>query len=136
MKKQQILSLKVQTDVNIDIRTHTTEHYAGMPRSVRIGPYQFVVEMMSDSDAKGNREFGHCNLIGQRIRLSPGMTPQKLANTFIHECMHGMHWVSGLSDSSDEEDFTHLTANALCSFWIDNPAAVSWIARMLTRVPE
>lgn len=136
MKKKNRMKIQIHTDVSVQIHTRDGAHYAHMPRSVRIGPYHFPVELMSANDATGNREFGHCNIVGQRIRIAPDMGPQKLANTFIHECLHGMHWVYGLGDSSDEEDFTHLTANALCCFWMDNPAAAAWFAQCLASVPQ
>lgn len=110
-------------------QTKPFDPYEGMPQAVRVGGYWFVVELMSQHDAEGNREFGHCNLIGQRIRLQPGMTPQKLANTFLHEVLHAIHWVHGLDNQSSEEDFTGLTANGLCAFWQDNGGYWDWFSR-------
>lgn len=100
--------------------------YHEMPKTIRIGCYIFKVEIGQEWEHNANNEFGHVNLCTQIIRVHPGLAGQKLANTFMHEVLHGIHMVYDLGDRSDEEDFTARVANGLCSFWQDNPEAVKW----------
>jgi len=110
------------------------QHYKNVPKTVRIGCYQFRVEVHEFEDAEADGAFGHMNPINQKIRLRPGMTPQNLANTFIHEVLHGIHWWHCCGESPDdpEEEYTTKGANGLCAFWQDNPNAVAWWQSLLT----
>lgn len=117
-------------------KSPVSDGYASIPKAVRIGCYLFRVEVAEFEDAEADMSFGHMNPISQKIRLRPGMTPQNLANTFIHEVLHGIHWYlqagAGLGDEQDiEEDYTTKGANGLCAFWQDNPKAVAWLAKVL-----
>lgn len=110
--------------------------YKGMPKSVRIGCYLFRIEIHEFEDAEADGIFGHMNPISQKIRIRPGMTAQNLANTFIHEVIHGITWFHGAGAmtegySETEEDFVTKIANGLCSFWQDNPKATAWWSRIL-----
>lgn len=66
--------------------------YIGIPKAVRIGCYPFRIEVGEIEDHETAGTFGHMNPISQKIRLRPGMSAQKLANTFIHEVLHGIYW--------------------------------------------
>lgn len=110
-----------------------SDPYKNMPKTVRIGCYLFRVEVHEFEDAEVEGSFGHMNPINQKIRLRPGMTAQNLANTFIHEVLHGIHWFhsAGESPQDTEEEYTTKGANGLCAFWQDNPRAVAWWSRLL-----
>ena len=114
------------------------QHYATLPKTVRIGCYTFRVEVVEFEDAEAEGTFGHMNPVSQKIRLRPGMTPQNLANTFIHEILHGINWhnQTGVHTVGDyhlcEEEFVTKTANGLCAFWQDNPRAVEWWKNTVT----
>lgn len=107
--------------------------YAGIPKHVRIGCYLFRIEVVEFEDAEADMAFGHMNPISQKIRLRPGMTAQNLANTFVHEVLHGIHWFHSCGESPEntEEEYTTKGANGLCAFWQDNPKAVAWWAKLL-----
>ena len=107
--------------------------YKNIPKTVRIGCYIFRVEVAEFEDHEAEGSFGHMNPISQKIRLRPGMTSQNLANTFIHEVLHGIHWFHSCGESPDdvEEEYTNKGANGLCAFWQDNPKAVAWWAKLL-----
>lgn len=107
----------------------TSDAYLTIPKSVRISGYDFIVEVSETADSYANGEHGHTNFLSQKIRLSPALTNQDLGNTFLHECMHAMHWLYGLDDGDTEERFTNLGANALCAFFKDNPKATAWIIK-------
>jgi hypothetical protein len=107
-----------------------SDFYKGMPKSVRIGCYDFIVEVGTRNEHENT--FGWNDTFQQKISLAAGLRSQKLANTFIHEVIHGIHWFHGLLfrpegvSPASEEEFTTLTANGLCAFWQDNPEAVKW----------
>lgn len=100
--------------------------YEGMPKKLKIGCFQFRIEVTDAEDSESDGEFGHMNPINQKIRLRPGMTAQNLADTFIHEVLHAIHWHASLHDGSIEEEFTLLSAHGLCSLWQDNPKQMAW----------
>lgn len=109
--------------------------YRRMPRQVRIGCYTFQIEISERFDADAAGQWGHTNFVGNRIRLSPDMSRERLANTFIHECLHAMHHVYGLlGGEHSEEEYTTLDANALCAFYRDNPEAFAWWQEALGEV--
>ena len=101
-------------------------HYKKIPSTVKIGCYSFKVEVGPSWAFQNSSELGHCNLDECAIRLSPTLSPQQLANTFLHEVIHAIHWVYGLEDTSNEERFTNETANGLCALWQDNPQTMDW----------
>lgn len=121
----------------------TDKHYKSIPKSVRIGCYHFRVEVTEFADSEAENQFGHMNQINQKIRVRPGMSPQKLANTFIHEVLHAIYWFHTTGDFSIrqpeancsprdiEEEFVLNGANGLCAFWQDNQDAVAWFNKML-----
>lgn len=109
--------------------------YKGIPTRVRVGSHWFKVEIGGRDDHESGGTFGFMDSLTQKISVRPGMTAQNLANTFIHECIHAMNWVSRAGATADgyseiEEDFTCKIANGLCAFMQDNPKAMEWFARL------
>ncbi|MCL2874759.1 MAG: hypothetical protein FWF12_00395 [Betaproteobacteria bacterium] len=107
--------------------------YKKMPKTLRVGCYQFDVELHERGDAEAEHSFGHMNPINQKIRLRTGMKRQTLANTFIHEVMHAIFWhqavgIAGREGDGclGEEEIVLKLSNGLCAFWQDNPEAVAW----------
>jgi hypothetical protein len=101
--------------------------YLGMPRSLKIGNFRFAVELQDAGDANASSSFGHMNPVNQMIRMAPDQNAQNLADTFIHEVLHAIHFHFGLlGDDKDEEDFTTMGAHGLCQLWQDNPQAMAW----------
>lgn len=106
--------------------------YSNLPTRVRVGCYDYQLEIMQQADAETQREFGHTNFLSQKIRISPGMNAQRLANTFIHEVLHAINRHVGVNDESTEEECVTLGANGLCAFWQDNPEACLWWVKLNT----
>lgn len=116
--------------------------YRGIPTAVRIGCYIFRIEVAEFEDHEAEGSFGHMNPLSQKIRLRPGMTAQKLANTFIHEVLHGISWfqsighfslVGDVNSRDVEEEYVTKMANGLCAFWQDNPEATLWWQKLIRR---
>lgn len=114
-------------------KSQMIDPYKDIPKAVRVGCYQFRVEVTEFEDHEAEMTFGHMNPISQKIRVRPGMTPQNLANTFIHEVLHAIHWWLACDPGAQdvEEEYTLKGANGLCAFLQDNPKAVSWMQRLL-----
>lgn len=104
--------------------------YDGIPDTVQVGAYTFKVVVMGGADGDNDRLYGDMNPPRQRIRVGPHLTGQRLANTFLHECLHAIHDFWGVTDDTNEENTTYLTTNGLCAFWQANPAACAWWARI------
>lgn len=110
--------------------------YKGMPARVRVGCHIFNIVVGSYENHEEEGTYGHMNSFQNRISLRPGLPGLKLANTFLHEVLHAIHWVYGLSKHPEErqpseEEYTELGANGICAFWQDNPEAIKWWARNL-----
>ncbi|MFM0095655.1 hypothetical protein PQQ87_08580 [Paraburkholderia nemoris] len=115
------------------------KHYKGMPKHVKIGNFYFDVQVIEKDTADAGRFLGSTRPSEQRILIGAGQKPQNLADTFIHEVLHGMCWVAEIGNrdqsKSDEEDFVSHLAHGLCQFWQDNPEAVKWWVRVNAMVP-
>ena len=114
-------------------------HYRGIPKAVKIGNFYFEVQVIDKDHADAAGFLGSTCPSEQRVLVGAGQTPQNLADTFIHEVMHGMCWVREIGDRSEhkceEEDYVTHLAHAFCQFWQDNPEAVKWWARINSMVP-
>lgn len=97
-----------------------SELYDTMPKTVKIGGYRFKIKAAGKNSSDIAGVMGTAQYISMLIRIRMGLKPLQLANTFIHEVIHAIHWNYGLNDDSHEEEFTNLTANGLCAFWQDN----------------
>ena len=104
---------------------------ASMPKTVKVGCFVYdVLVLHADAgDIAGVMGAQHARVL--KIYVREEQPPLQLANTFLHEVLHAIHHQYGLDDGDDEESFTNLTANGLCAFWMDNPAAVKWWSRIV-----
>jgi len=111
--------------------------YKGIPESIRVGCYDFRIIVGTHTAHEQDGTFGHMSSLEQSIHVRPGMTGKKLANTFIHECIHAIHWVYGLWRREDEtpateEQYTEFSSNGICALWQDNPEAMKWWNKAVT----
>lgn len=99
-----------------------------MPRKLRIGAFTFTVELYEPVNLDPGHEFGYVDFGTKTIRLRHDVGFEQLANTFIHEVLHAIHWAYGLMGFEDvsEENYTVIGANGLCQFFTDNPTACEW----------
>lgn len=103
--------------------------YVGMPRAIRIGNFNFLVKLVSVGESQATNRHGLMCPVQQIIEISPGQNAQNLADTFIHEVIHAIHYhFDLLDDNNQEEQITTMTAHGLCQVWQDNPKAMAWWA--------
>jgi len=64
--------------------------------------------------------------------MAKGYSKQTTADTFLHELLHAINHLMGITDSSTEEEATTRQATALCTVWTHNPQVFQWINKQLT----
>lgn len=102
------------------------------PKRLRIGHRFYAVKYVDAIEADdGSACNGLCVFDRSEILILQSLTPDVMAEIVLHEVLHAVHWEAGLTDDSDEEAFTNLTAKALCRFYQDNPTATRWLMRSL-----
>lgn len=112
------------------------DFYKTMPKSVRIGCYTYIVE--KGTPHEHDNTFGWTTTHIRKISIAPDLRGEQIANTFLHEVTHAVHWVYGLLYAIDnesppptEEMFTTIGTNGICAFWQDNPEALKWWLKAL-----
>lgn len=106
------------------------DSYSNLPKEVKIGSIEWTIEISEIGDSTARGEFGHTNIVNQKIRIKPGLTDKMLANTWLHEVLHAIHWDQGLwHGEPDEEDYTNQGANGLCTFFQLNPSSLAWFCK-------
>lgn len=101
---------------------------AGLPRSVRVGFQDFIVEPYFETPAPDNGEFRRDDGL---IKLDTSLPEQRVAATLLHEVMHAA-WANGeLGASAREERAVSVLANQMAQVWRDNPALVAYLSRVL-----
>ncbi len=104
------------------------------PKRLRIGHRFYSVRYVEASaltSEDGTACNGLCVFDKSEILIWEGLTPDVMAEIVLHEVLHAMHWEAGLTDDSDEEAFTSLTAKSMCRFYQDNPTATRWLLNCL-----
>lgn len=101
-----------------------------MPSRLKIGSYTFTLCPITVEQADALAIHGQADMTALRIDLCLERPAEIVANTFLHEVIHCIHWVYGLDTGSEEEAFTCLTTNGLMAFMRDNPGAWRWFQRL------
>ena len=110
--------------------------YSSMPKSVRVGCYDFRLEPMTKRESGAEEAYGVCHFDDLLISYAEGHSPQLLGNTILHELLHAVHFVMGLptgSETGTEEMFTTAGTNGLQILWRDNPQLITWLNRCFTQ---
>jgi hypothetical protein len=100
------------------------------PNHVNVLGLQYQVKW-TDKDDSGGDKLGWCDFTGLNIYIIEEQPKTALANTFLHELIHAVHYGMGIN-STDEENLTNRITNGICAVWADNPDAFKWVALMLT----
>lgn len=112
--------------------------YPGMPGQIRVGPFIYRVSTEDGAAETAKRReriteddvlLGHFDYMTGIIWLRKGLPGQAAAETLLHEVMHALGQLSGVSNSklTEEEFIGHMTPN-LTGVLADNPKLVSYIA--------
>ena len=103
-----------------------------LPQYVKIGPYQFRLEMWTAQQAMGARRYGECSTVEQRISIQRDhVCPVRLLDTVLHEINHALFWLCNLGDDDKEEHIVGHLATAQVQLFADNPWLHTFIQRAL-----
>lgn len=119
--------------------------FARLPRVVKIGGYTYRIKVVATDDPNlahpadpEQRCDGMTYETTQRIYLDATMHPQRAAVVVLHELIHAINSVYGVTDESTEEQVTTQISTGLMAFWRDNPKVFTWLnsARKLEEESE
>jgi hypothetical protein len=100
------------------------------PSTMNILGLEYEVKW-TDKDDSGGDKLGWCDFSGLTIYVVGDQPKTALANTFLHEVIHAVHYGMGIN-STDEENLTNRTTNGICAVMAENPSAFKWLSSMLT----
>lgn len=103
-----------------------------LPASIRIGPYSVAIERMSAVEASARNRAGEFSGRAEKIWISVNLpSSTQVVDTFIHEVLHGIWWVSSLEDGDKEERIVCVTAVTLTGLLRDNLWLLDWLKECL-----
>ncbi len=101
-----------------------------MPSSVRVGPYDIKIRELDPSDAEKN--YGEFHSEKMEIRLRKEFSsPQQAADTLLHEILHAVWMIGGLSHRDGEERLVASLATQICAVVRQNPDIVKFLQKAL-----
>lgn len=96
------------------------------PKKIKIGPYDYAVVILDKSEARGN--YGAFVSEDQEIRLRDSFrSPHMMADTLLHEVLHGVWFVHGIVARDGEERIIGQMATGLTQVLRDNPDLVAFL---------
>jgi hypothetical protein len=111
-----------------------SDQFIKLPKKWKIGAYSFDVLIVptDDSELAGGTDVGNDGLTvfsKQVVLLDESMMPERAAVIVLHEAIHIINWVYGVSDDSTEEEVTTQLSSGLMAFWRDNPKVMQWLSK-------
>lgn len=105
---------------------------ASLPDSIRVGPFDIGISLLSVGQSLGDGKWGHFNQIGQEIALMAEFpTCPKAVDTFLHEITHAIWWAVGVQDNDGEERTVTALATGWTQVFRDNPWLLDWLKKAL-----
>ena len=86
----------------------------------------FRVTFPSESEMAASGAVGWGDPESQTIAVSNDQPVDSMQDTFLHEVLHAICHVMGMSDTEKEESFVRRLATGLCTVWNQNPSAFKW----------
>jgi hypothetical protein len=117
------------------IQTFKTGRQAieALPRSLKVGPFDFGIDKLSAQRALGKDCFGEFSLCEGQIALQLDMpSPIKAADTLLHEAGHAIYATYALAEDDKEERIVAVFAAAWAQVFRDNPWLLAWLAGALS----
>jgi hypothetical protein len=103
-----------------------------LPRSLKVGPFDFGIEKLSAQRALGKDCFGEFSPSEGQIALQLDMpSPVKAADTLLHEAGHAIYATYALTDEDREERIVAVFATAWAQVLRDNAWLLAWLTRAL-----
>jgi hypothetical protein len=103
-----------------------------LPRSLRVGPFDFGIEKLSAQRAIGKDCFGEFSSCEGHVALQLDMpSPAKAADTLLHEAGHAIYSTYALAEEDKEERVVAVFATGWAQVFRDNPWLLQWLERSL-----
>ncbi len=100
-----------------------------LPPTVRIGPHDWTIDVMSVEESNYRGLDGHHVPSQAKIRIAASFPlPTQVVTTFLHECLHELFDLSELIEGGKEERVVTILATGLVGLFRDNPWLTTWIA--------
>lgn len=101
-----------------------------LPKTVRVGPFDFHIVPMDMHKATANSRYGECSSIEMKISIQEEFSsPIKAVDTVLHEISHAIFWAYGLEDGDKEERTVSTFGTAWTQVWRDNPKLLAWVGK-------
>ncbi len=101
-----------------------------MPTSVVIGPYDIQIRELDPSDAEKNYGLFHSEKMEIHLRKEFS-SAQQAADTLLHEVLHAVWHIAGLSHKDGEERLVATLATQICAVVRQNPDIVRFLQKAL-----
>lgn len=101
------------------------------PTTIKILHLDFDFRFMDETFFDAAGAYGHCDKKRQVISVAAHLRPALLADTTLHEILHGIHFAVGCEDEMREEQIALQFAGPLCMVLRDNPALMAWLTCLL-----
>lgn len=99
-----------------------------LPKSVRVGPHIWRVELWTHLQGSASGKYGECST--QEFRISVQAEVHALSSLFdtvIHELSHAIYWAQDIADDDKEERSVTRYATGWTQVFRDNPELVRWL---------
>lgn len=101
------------------------------PSTIKILHLDFFLRFVDETFFDAAGAYGHCDKKRQVISVAEHLRPALLADTTLHEILHGIHFAVGCEDEMREEQIALQFAGPLCMVIRDNPKLFLWIQCLL-----
>jgi hypothetical protein len=100
-----------------------------LPKSIRVGPYDYRIELWDNAAARASHRFGEFSSIEGCIRIQHDLAniPQ-LVDVVIHEACHALYSAYQIMDDDKEERIVSSLGTGWTQIFRDNPALVQWFS--------
>lgn len=103
-----------------------------LPHSIRVGPFDYVIEKMTSNQSGAMRRWGEFSSLEAKIRVSTNFpTAVKAADTLLHEVGHAIWFAWGIEKGDDEERVVGNAATGWVTVYRDNPWLLDWLKECL-----
>jgi hypothetical protein len=110
------------------------EAVEALPTMIRVNAFDFKIEKWKPAVAERAHRYAECSTVDQIIRIRTDLSsPEKAADTLLHELSHAIWWAHGVDDADAEERTVNLTCTAWTAIYRNNPWLLEWLARCLNR---
>lgn len=101
------------------------------PATIRILHLEFELRFADETFFDAASAFGYCDKRRQVITVCAHLRPALMADTTIHEILHGIHFAVGCEEEMKEEQIALQFAGPLCMVIRDNRDLMNWLNFLL-----